>query len=112
MPIQTENKPSVVVSTMYSTADRASLRSILHRKREELGVGMHLFHSHVVRIVDANRTRIFKDTGEAGIYVDQLSVRNMYHFFDGRRTEDERVAILHAYAILAGLAVSPIVTVH
>lgn len=107
------HEPSpIVVRAMYTPAERSRLRDILSERRIELDIGMPRFHSYVTRLVHANRKRIWKETGEAGIYVDQLSVRNLYHFFDGRRTDDERVAILDAYAQLSGNASGPMITRH
>jgi hypothetical protein len=102
--------PPIIVKALYAPDDRAYLREFLVSRKIDLDVGMWRLHAHITGLVHANRGRIIRETGITGIYVDQLSVRNLYHFFDGRRTDDERVAILDAYVQLSDEGPRPIIT--
>lgn len=97
MPIFSESNPPIIVRTIYTPGHRNYIRNSLAKRKLELEVGMTLYHSEITRIVEANRRRVLRETGETGIYTDQLSVRNLYHFFDGKRTHDARMQILDAY---------------
>ena len=97
MSIFSDANPPIIVRNIYTPGHRAYIRSALAKRKIELEVGMTLYHSEITRMVTANRRRVLRDTGETGIYTDQLSVRNLYHFFDRRRTHDSRMQILDCY---------------
>jgi len=73
------------------------IRTKLAARKVKLDIGMTLYHGEITRTVDANRKYIVSSIGIVGIYTDQLSVKNLYHFFDGRKTHDARMQILDSY---------------
>jgi len=87
----------IKVKSIYTTAERKAIRQGLTVRMIELGVGMTLFHADITYIVAANNERIVKPDGSRGLYVDMLSVKNMYHFYEGKRSHDTRVQIFGAY---------------
>ncbi len=93
-----ENKTNTIkVASIYSKGEREEIKAKLKARIKELGVGMPRFLDEILRQVEANNKRIEKIDGHIGLYTDQLSVKNMYHFFEGRRSDDARVQILDAY---------------
>lgn len=97
MTTQNENKTTITVRSIYTPKERERIREELKTRMEELSVGMPRFHSEIMKQVGANNKRIQKFDGKVGIHKDQLSVKNLYHFFEGRRSDDARVQILDAY---------------
>lgn len=87
----------IVVRSIYSKAERKDIRDWHKARMKTLDVGVPRFHKEILRQVSANNQRIEKYDGSIGLHVDQLSVKNLYHFFDGRRSDDARVQILDAY---------------
>jgi len=93
-----ENKTNTIkVASIYSPEEREEIKAKLKARIKELDVGMPRFLDEILRQVEANNKRIEKINGHFGLYTDQLSVKNMYHFFEGRRSDDARVQILDAY---------------
>ncbi len=87
----------IKVKSIYTITERKIIRQRLTVRMIELNVGMTLFHADITYIVAANNERIVKPDGNRGLYVEQLSVKNMYHFYDGKRSHDTRVQVLDAY---------------
>lgn len=88
---------NIMVKSIYSPKDRAYIAHELIAIRKHLHVGMTRFNAEILVTVAANNQRIVKPDGSTGLYVEQLSVKNTYHFFDGVRSDDARVQILDAY---------------
>ena len=89
--------PLIFVRSIYSPEARSDIRDKLANILTALEIGMPRLHTEITRAVAANNKRILKSYGKAGLHVDQLSVKNLYHFFEGRRSDDSRVQILDAF---------------
>jgi len=87
----------IQVRSIYPPALRIAIRDGAEEVRTSLAIGMNLFHNEVLGVVGANNHRIRKPDGSFGLYVDQLSVKNLYGLRDGSRMHDARVQILDAY---------------
>lgn len=111
MPVFSESNPPIMVRTIYTPGHRTYIRKALAEHLGELQVGMTLYHAEITGVVKANSNRIVRHTGATGIYTDQLSVRNLYHFFEGKRTHDTRMQILDAYEQLLNTPPG-LITVH
>lgn len=92
-----EHKIPVIVKSIYTTTERIAIRQRLKVRMIELGIGMTRFHADITYIVAANNERIFKPDGNRGLYVEQLSIKNIYHFCEGKRSHDARVQMFDAY---------------
>lgn len=89
--------PQIRVKSIYTTAERKAIRQQLAVRMIELDVGMTRFHADITYMIAANNEHIIKPDGRIGLYVEQVSVKNMYHFFEGRRSHDSRVQIFDSY---------------
>lgn len=92
----------ITVKSIYTLAERKRIRELLAQRMIELDVGMTHFHADITYIVAANSKHIIKADGNMGLYVGQLSIKNMYHYFEGKRSNDSRVQILDAYCQIIG----------
>jgi len=97
MHVFNEANPPIIVRTIYTPGHRIYIRKALSDRLDELQIGMTYYHSEITGVVKANSKRVVSHIGVQGVFTDQLSVRNLYHFFEGRRTHDTRMQILDAY---------------
>lgn len=93
--------PLIFVKSIYAPEARSGIRERLADILAAMEIGMPRLHTEITQTVAANNKRIFKGYGKSGLHVDQLSVKNLYHFFEGRRSDDFRVQILDAYLQIA-----------
>lgn len=94
--------PLIFVNSIYGPDMRTDIRDRLAVIMASFDIGMPRLHAEITQTVSANNKRIRKPPHQnSGLYVDQLSVKNLYHFFEGRRSEDARVQILDAYLQIA-----------
>ena len=84
--------PPIIVKGLYAPDERAYLREFLVSRKIDLDVGMWRLHAHITGLVHANRGRIIRETGITGIYVDQLSVRNL---IIGAASIEEMIEVPH-----------------
>lgn len=90
-------KAPIFVKSIYTTAERKTIRQRLTLRMVELDVGMTRFHADITYIVAANNKRIVKPDCNRGLNIEQLSIKNMYHFYEGKRSHDSRVQLLDSY---------------
>ena len=93
--METFSKP-ITVQFSYTLSQREQLRQRIKARQEALGCGAPLFCKEIQALVGMNADRI-RRPGGAGICVDQLGYKNVYHFLEGRRTQDHRMQIFDAY---------------
>ena len=96
--------PNIYVQSLYCDGMRERIRIRLDAIRDHYKIGMIRFHAEIVETVAINNSRIFKPNGKCGLYLGQLSVKNLYHFCEGVRSHDTRVQILDAYLKIANEA--------
>lgn len=89
--------PFIFVETIYGPTQRKSFQCELSKLMAEFDIGVPRLCCEIQQVVSANNKRIKKIDGSTGLHVDQLSSKNMYHFFADKRSDDARIQILDAY---------------
>jgi hypothetical protein len=99
MPDHNHNNyiPLIFVGSIYSPKEGEVFRKFLKQLRAEKEIGVGKLANEIKETVSFNRQRIRKPNGSIGLFVDQLSERNLRHFLSGKRSHDARMQILDAF---------------